>query len=92
MRALEFWISRCCNRLKEFYAKIPAFQLNAVVQKELKKLEHGDELIAFLFGRMHVFNVNIDRQGAVIRQMNEQIRKQNQTIQQLKEQIQQLKS
>lgn len=76
---LEHWISTCCNFLQEIYAKIPAFQLNALIQKEFD----GNDLMTFIFSRMNVFNVNMNRQEAVIQQMKAYIQQQQTKINEL---------
>jgi len=83
--ALEVWVRECCRHIQELYAKIPAWQLDAIIRHELASVKDNTELTAFLFGRMNVFNLNLY-------QMNAHIQKQNQIIKNLQEQIQQLKS
>ena len=73
------------------YAQIPTWQMDALIRKELECVENKTALMAFLFSRMNVFNVNMNRQGATIQQMNAYIQRQNQVIQQLQAQIKQLK-
>ena len=85
--ALEVWVRECCRHLQEIYAQVPTFQFDELLRKEFE----GNALMAFLFSRMNVFNVNMNRQGATIQQMNAYIQRQNQVIQQLQAQIKQLK-
>ena len=81
--ALEVWVRECCNYLQEIYAKVPAFQLDELIRKEFE----GNALMAFLFSRMNVFNVQLNQYGAIIQQMNAHIQRQNQIIQQLQQQL-----
>ena len=67
---LEHWVSICCNFLQEIYSKIPAFQLDSLIKKEFE----GNALMAFIFSRMNVFNVNMNRQKIIIQQFQTQIK------------------
>ena len=67
--AFEHWISICCNFLQEIYAQIPAFQFDELLRKEFE----GNALMAFLFSRMNVFNVQLNQCGAIIQQQNQLI-------------------
>ena len=63
------------------YSKVPAFQLDALLRRELEQIGNSTALTAFLFSRMNIFNVNLIQQQNLIRQQQAQ-------IQQLKSQIQ----
>lgn len=71
--------------LLQLYAQIPAWQLDELVRRELDKVDDKTALTAFLFGRMNIFNINLNRQGALIRQMDAHIQKQNEVIRQLQQ-------
>ena len=74
--ALEVWVRECCGYLQEIYAQIPAFQFDELLRKEFE----GNVLMAFLFSRMNVFNVQLNQYGAIIQQMNAYIQQQNQAL------------
>ncbi len=67
---LDHWFSICCGFLQEIYSKIPAFQLDSLIKKEFE----GNALMAFIFSRMNVFNVNMNRQKIIIQQFQTQIK------------------
>ncbi|MBR5913190.1 MAG: glycosyltransferase [Selenomonadaceae bacterium] len=90
--AFEVWVRECCGYLQEIYAQIPAWQFDEFIRKEFEDVENKNELMAFIFSRMNVFNVNLDRQSTMIQQMHAHIQQQNQVIKQQQEQIQQLQS
>ena len=93
--ALEAWVRECLNYLQETYKTIPAFQLDEIIRHEFSKVHDKTGLMAFLFSRMNVFNVNLNHQGAMIQQMNAYIQKANAHIQQqnnfIKQQQEQIK-
>ena len=74
------------------YAKIPAWQIDPFIRKELDKIDDKTPLTAFLFSRMIIFNLQLNQSAAIIKQMNAQIQKQNQTIQNLYAQIKTLQA
>ena len=67
------------------YAQIPAWQLDEIIRRELSDVQDKTPLMAFLFSRMNVFNVQLNRQGALIQQMNAHIQKQNELIKRLQQ-------
>ena len=67
--ALEVWVRECCGYLQEIYAQIPAFQFDELLRKEFE----GNVLMAFLFSRMNIFNVQLNHQGAIIQQQQAKI-------------------
>ena len=79
----EALTSNFMNYLIPIYAQIPAFQFDELLRKEFE----GNALMAFLFSRMNVFNVQLNQYGAIIQQMNAHIQRQNQIIQQLQQQL-----
>ena len=74
------------------FEKIPAWQLDELIRHELEGVEDKTALTAFLFSRMNFFNVQLNRQGMMIQQLNAQIQKQNEIIQQQQTLIQQLQN
>ena len=80
---LEIWVRAFCDRADRFrsiYTQIPAWQLDELIRNELEKVKNKSALTAFLFSRMNVFNVQLNRQQQIIFQ-------QQQIIQQLKAQL-----
>ena len=71
---METWARSRCDSLKDFYAQIPAWQLNAFILNELEKSDNNAALTAFLFSRMNIFNINLIRQQQIIQQQQAQIR------------------
>ena len=86
--ALEVWVRECCNYLIEIYEQVPAWQLYEIICHELEEVKDNTALMAFLFSRMNIFNVQLKRQDLMMKQMNAQNQNQNQIIQQLQSQIQ----
>ena len=81
--ALEIWLRECIQYFKGIYEQVQPFQLDEIIRHELSKVQDKTGLMAFLFSRMNVFDVNIIRKDEIIYQ-------QNQIIQQLQEQVKQL--
>ena len=84
---LSMWINDRCNYLIDVYSQIPAWQLDEIIRREFEKFNANPSLTGFLFSRMNIFNVNLNRQGALIQQMNAHIQKQNEVIQRLQSQL-----
>ena len=59
--ALDIWVRECCNYLQGFYAKIPANVLNEIVYHEFNEVEDKAALLAFMFSRMNIINVNFNQ-------------------------------
>ncbi|MBR5913701.1 MAG: glycosyltransferase family 2 protein [Selenomonadaceae bacterium] len=76
--------------LLEIYTKVPAWELDNFIRRELEGIEDKVALTAFLFSRMNVFNVQLNQQGAIINQMKAYIQQQSQIIQQLQARIAEL--
>ena len=55
------------------YAQIPAFQFDELLRKELGGVENKTALMAFLFSRMNIFNVQLNQYGAIIQQQQAKI-------------------
>ena len=87
--ALGTWVRECCNYLLKYYAQIPAWQLDEIIRRELSDVHNKTPLMAFLFSRMNVFNVQLQQQGALIQQMNTLVQKQDEVIQRLMQRLQQ---
>ena len=90
--ALEVWVRGRFNRLQENYAQIPAWQLDPLIRQELEGVKDKTALMAFLFGRLQVFSLQMSRQSQIINQMNYHIQQQNNVIQQLQTQIKSLQA
>ena len=88
---MDYFTRGIINPVLDIYEQNPAWQLDRFIRRELDKIEGTTPLTAFLFNRMNVFNVNLNRQGAIIQQMNAYIQQQNQIIQQLQAQIKNLR-
>ena len=84
---LSIWINYRCNSLIDMYAQIPTWQLEELIRRELEKLDCNAEVTAFLFSRMNIFNVNLNRQNAMLYQMNTHIQKQNEIIKNLQAEV-----
>ena len=76
-----------CGKLLPIYAQIPAWQFDKLICSYIDEVDNTTALTAFLFGRMNVFNVQLNQYGAIIQQMNAHIQRQNQIIQQLQNQL-----
>ena len=87
---LSMWINARCNSLIGMYAQIPAWQLEMLIRHEIEKLDFGSALTSFLFSRMNIFNVNLNRQNAMMYQMNAHIQKQNEVIKNLQAEVNRL--
>ena len=87
---LETWVRECCGYLIKYYAQIPSYQLDEIIRRELSDVHNKTPLMAFLFSRMNVFNVNLNRQNSMLYQMNAHIQKQNEVIQTLQATINRL--
>ena len=74
------------------FAKIPAWQLDELIRRELEGVKDKTALTAFLFSRMNVFNLQLNRHSVMIQQMNAQIQQKNKIIEQQQTLIQQLQS
>ena len=75
-RVYELFIYYHANRITNLYAQIPAGQLDPLIRRELEEVKDKTALTAFLFSRMNVFNVQVNVQNELIRQMEEHIKKQ----------------
>ena len=80
---LDIIVREFANYLLGIYSQVPAFQLDGLIQKELEGVREKTALMAFLFNRMNIFNVNLLQQQQLIQQQQQQ-------IQQLQAQLQQL--
>ena len=85
--ALEVWVNDCVRYVQAIYAQIPAWKFDGIIRREFEKFNANPALTSFLFSRMNVFNVNLNRQGTLIQQMNAHLQKQNEVIQQLQAQL-----
>ena len=85
--ALEVWAMECLQYLQSIYRQIPVWQINPIIRRELENLSAKNDLMAFIFSRMNVFNVQLSRQNQIIQQLNAHIEKQNQVIRQLQAQL-----
>ena len=72
--ALEGVTKARFQELFNLYLQVPTDQLNKLIRRELDKTEHKIDFVIFLLHRMNVFNLNLNRQGAVIQQLQEQIK------------------
>lgn len=79
--ALEVWVRECCVHLAKIYKQLPAWQLDELIRHELEGVKDKAALMAFIFGRMNMLNLQLNKQGMIMQQMNAQ-------IQQLQSQIQ----
>ena len=70
--ALEVWVRECCGYLQEIYAQNPSFQFDELLRKEFE----GNALMAFIFSRMNIFNVNLIKQNQIIQQLQAQLKSQ----------------
>ena len=86
----NFLAVREVARLFQIYEQIPAWQLDEIIRRELEKVKDKTSLTAFLFSRMNVFNVNLNRQNAMLYQMNAHIQKQNEVIKNLQAEVNRL--
>ena len=90
---LEIWVKAFCSRADRFqsvYAQIPSYQLDEIIRRELEKVKDKTSLTAFLFSRMNIFNVQLNRQNAMLYQMNAHIQKQNEVIKNLQAEVNRL--
>ena len=88
--ALEVWVRECCGYLQGLYAQCSSWQFDELIRHELEGVKDKDALMAFLFSRMNVFNVQLNQSNAVIQQMTQLLDKQNQAILQLLAQLKKL--
>ena len=72
--ALEHWIQICCNYLQSIYAQIPSWELDELIRRELNEVNDQTALTAFIFARMNVFNVRLNRQQKLILEQQKIIR------------------
>ena len=70
----ELFIGYHAHRVVELYAQIPAWQLDGLIRRELSEVKDQTALTAFLFSRMNIFNVQLNRQNLMIRQMDAYIK------------------
>ena len=89
-RIFEAFILGKINNILPIYAQIPAWQLEELIRRELEKVADKTALTAFLFSRMNIFNVNLNRQNAMLYQMNTHIQKQNEIIKNLQAEVSRL--
>ena len=73
-RVYELLIHYHANRVIKLYAQIPAHLLDELIRRELSEVKDKTALTAFLFSRMNVFNVQLNRQSLMIRQMDAYIK------------------
>ena len=75
------------------YSQIPAWQLDALIRRELNEIKDKTALTAFLFARMNVLNVQLMKAQNLLRQQPKEVQdfqRQNEIIQRQQAQIQQL--
>ena len=73
--ALDVIVREFINYLLPIYAQIPPYQLNEIIYNELNKIDSTENLTAFLFSRMNVFNINLIKQQQMIQQLQTQLQK-----------------
>ena len=56
------------------YEQFQPFQIEGLIRRELNEVKDKTALTAFLFSRMNVFNVQLNRQSLMIRQMDAYIK------------------
>ena len=56
------------------YEQFQPFQIEGLIRRELNEVKDKTALTAFLFSRMNVFNVQLNRQNLMIRQMDAYIK------------------
>ena len=83
----DFWARSQFGFIQSLYSKIPAWQLDILIKRELDKVEDKTQLTAFLLNRMNIFNLQLNQQGAIIQQMNAYIQQQNAKINELQRQL-----
>jgi len=83
----DFLIKEHGDLIRIIYSQIPAPIFDKIIINKFPKITDTPSLTAFLFSRMNIFNVQLNRQGALIQQMNAHIQKQNEVIRQLQAQL-----
>ena len=86
----NYWANAQFIFTSSLYAKIPAWELDKLIKKELDKVEDKTPLTAFLFNRMNMFNLELLKRNATIQQMNAHIQKQSEIIKQQQARIESL--
>ena len=84
---LEIWVRECCQYKVGLFAQVHPFQVDGIIRHEFEQVADKTALMAFIFSRMNVFNLQSMQQNHVIQQMNEHIQKQNQVIAQLQQEL-----
>ena len=74
------------------YEQIPVHLFDGLIRRFIEETGNSTAFTAFLFNRMNIFNVNLNRQGAMIQKMNAYIQQANAHIQQQNQIIQQLQA
>ena len=94
---LDMLTRRASSVMFPVYEKFSVHLFDDLIRKYIDETGNSTALTAFLFSRMNIFNINMNRQGVMIQQMNAyiqqanaHIQKQNQIIQQLQAQVKQL--
>ena len=94
---LDMLTRRASSVMFPVYEKFSVHLFDDLIRKYIDETGNSTALTAFLFSRMNIFNIIMNRQGAMIQQMNAyiqqanaHIQKQNQIIQQLQAQVKQL--
>ena len=73
--ALDIWVKECCKYLIKLYVQFPVHNLDALIRREFAKAGDTGNFGAFLFSRMNIFNLNYNRQGEVLKNLQAQIDK-----------------
>ena len=71
--ALDIWVKECCKYLIRLYMQVPVHHLDALLREEFKKADDTENFGAFLFSRMNLFNLNYNKQGEVLKNLQAQI-------------------
>ena len=79
----DFLVKYIADPACNLYSHFPAYQIDELIRKELNEVEDKTALTAFFFARMNVLNMQLNRQNAIIQQMQAYIQQQNQVIRQL---------
>ena len=59
--------------LSQFYAQVPAPQLDVLIRQEFSKIENFEAVAAFIFSRMNIFQLNLNQQAQTIQNLQKQI-------------------
>ena len=70
---LETWVKECCQYKIGLFAQIQPFQVDEIIRYEFEKFTDKNALMAFLFSRMNVFNVQLIQAQQIINQQKNEI-------------------